>query len=62
MKTEEDVISEGVKHGDLFICPACGAPGRIDLKTKSGEAPEFPLSVWFNSYSYSWECTECWLK
>lgn len=61
MKTETDVIDDGVKHGDLFFCPTCGAPGKIDLKTRTGAQPEFSLSIWWNQLT-GWECTECWLK
>lgn len=62
MKTEEDIIREGYKHGDEFECPLCGAPGRLDIDTLAGEQPEFELSVWYNSHISGWECTECWLK
>lgn len=59
---ELDIIAMGVKHGDPFECPACGAPGRIDLKTPSTNPPEFELSVWYNWHTPGWECSECWLK
>ena len=62
METEQDVIDRGVKHGDEFECPTCGAPGRIDLETPDYRPPEFELSVWFNKHIPGWECTECWLK
>jgi len=61
MKTEQDIISEGVKHGDSFICPACGAPGVIDLGPLQKE-PQFDHSIWYNQRMKSWECWECWLK
>ncbi len=62
MQTEQDIINLGIKHGDSFECPTCGAPGRIDLDTPAGEAPEFELSIWFNEHKPGWECSECWLK
>lgn len=62
MKTLKDVIEEGIKHGDDFECPNCGAPGRIDIDTPAGTNPEFELSVWYNSHIPGWECTDCWLK
>ena len=62
VKTEQDIINAGIKHGDAFVCPTCGAPGRIDITTKSGEPVEFSLSVWWNTHSKSWECSECYLK
>jgi hypothetical protein len=62
MQTEQDIINLGIKHGDLFECPACGASGRIDLDTPLREEPQFELSIWWNSHIPGWECTECWLK
>jgi len=59
---EKTVIRLGVRHGDFFRCPACGAPGRIDLETPPGRQPEFELSVWYNKHLPGWECSECWLK
>ena len=47
--TEQDVIDKGIKHGDEFRCPTCGAPGRIDLNPFNS-IPEFELSVWWNSH------------
>ena len=61
MQTEQDIINSGIKHGDSFECPTCGAPGRIDLNSFNA-IPEFELSVWWNSHEKRWECTECWLK
>lgn len=62
METEQDIINSGVKHGDPFECPTCGAPGKIDLDTEAGKQPEFELSVWWNTHFIGWECSECWLK
>jgi hypothetical protein len=61
LKTKEEIL-KNLKHGDPFECPTCGAPGRIDLDTPSGQEPEFDLSVWYNKYTKGWECSECWLK
>lgn len=59
---ELDVIAMGIKHGDPIECPTCGAPGRINLKTPSGESPEFEISIWYNYHTLRWECSEYWLK
>jgi len=56
------IIKAGLKHGDSFECPTCGAPCRIDINTPSGKEPEFELSAWYNKHIPGWECTECWLK
>lgn len=54
-------LSKGLKHGDKFKCPTCGAPGRIDLNSSSKIA-EFERSIWYNKQIDFWECSECWLK
>lgn len=60
--TEQDVIEKGIKHGDVFECPTCGAIGRIDINTPIGGKVEFDLSVWYNKTMDKWECSDCWLK
>lgn len=50
------------KHGEAGPCPTCSEPGRFDTETPSGMPAAFPDSIWYNNYTKSWECHDCWLK
>lgn len=64
MKNNPLKILKTIKHGDKLECPLCGAPGRYDEMVQGFQKNEgeFEDAVWFNKFTRSWECYECWLK
>ena len=50
-------------HKSPGYCPVCNAVGVFDTLTAAGATlMEGTNWIWFNSYTDSWECGECWLK
>lgn len=54
------VLHEDRYHGMEMECPACTAPGFLDLDTPVGQEVK-DGAVWYNPYC-GWECTECQYK